>query len=344
MFETQVMARDAKSALTFLKSSIDWIYKLPIDKDAKPVLDRAWTHYSLRLCDASPRVFSEWLLAMREKSLRVHSRHLRFTTTHFDFLLRKLMSHLDVNTEKASTDPKVISKPKEQPKKLTPEKTRSTASVELKRKRTTTNPPVSPPVAVQPQPMEVAQVNTESETVAPVRLVTLRQSKTKKRKRQKKDSGNSAIEETSPPAADNSTPLEPTPLPREVAQKEIDVETASVTTESTWHTLRDSPHAYGVTRVKRAIARILMTDRTCSCIAFKRSQASPDALHELCTRVVETVPEHLLEPTGMYAVGKSEYVTTLLSTLNSLDPVGCRTCSVAIGSGLGIFLWILCGT
>lgn len=342
MFEIQVMARDAKSALTFLKSSIDWIYKLPIDKDAKPVLDRAWTHYSLRLCDASPRVFSEWLLAMREKSLRVQSRHLRFTTTHFDFLLRKLMAYLDVTTETASPDSQVKSKPKEQPKKPSPEKTRSTVSVELKRKRTTTTPPVSRPVASQP--MEVAEVNTESETVAPVRLVTLKQSKTKKRKKQKKDSGDSAIEETSPPAADNSTILEPTPLTKEVAQNETDVETASVATESTWHTLRDSPHAYGVTRVKRAIARILMTDRTCSCIAFKRSLASPDALHALCTRIVETIPEHLLEPTGMYAVGKSEYVTTLLSTLNSLDPVGCKICSIAVGSGLGIFLWILCGT
>lgn len=344
MYSTQEMARDAKSALTFLKSSIDWIYKLPIDKDAKPVLDRAWTHYSLRLCNASPRTFSEWLLAMREKSLRVHSRHLRFTTTHFDFLLRKLMAYLDGTSVKASPDPKVTTKPHEQHKK-TQEKVQS-PGVESKRMGTPQQSPAASKSKSKPKgkgKRKADAMDTDSETVTPPTVDPV-QSKTSKRKKKKKAQVVPETEGTCPPAADDSASEEPTPVIKEVEQTEDVTETSSVTTESTWHTMRDSPHAYGITRAKRAVARILLKDRTCSCQNFTRATVSPEFLHFLCNSVVETIPAHLLEPMGIYAIGRSEYVTTLLSTFNSLDPLGCRICSVAVGSGLGIFLWVLAGT
>lgn len=337
MFCIQEMSRDAKSALVFLKSSIDWIYKLPIDKDAKPVLDRAWTHYALRLCNASPRTFSEWLLAMREKSLRVNSRHLRFTTTHFDFLLRKLMAHLDGTTVKASPDPKVTRKPPEQQTVLTQEKVQS-RGVESKRNKGT---PPKPAASLQTtSKRDASAMDTDSETV----VTNPKQSKTSKRKKKKKAQVEPATEGTCPPAADDSAFEEPTPLIKEAEQK-IDVtETESVATASTWRTFSDDPSIYGISRAKRAIARILIKDRTCSCTNYRRATESPEFLHTLCNSVIETIPTHLLEPMGLYALGRSEYVTTLLSVFNSLDPLGCTVCSVAVGSGLGIFLWILAGT
>lgn len=103
----QEMTTDALRALDFLRqSSTVWIFRLPIDTSAKPVLERAWIHYSLRMANASPQMFVNWLITMRDKNIRVSSnRQIKFTSLHFDFLLKRTLHYVQDKLSPGSAMP-----------------------------------------------------------------------------------------------------------------------------------------------------------------------------------------------------------------------------------------------
>lgn len=92
--------------MNFLKvSTTVWLYKLPIDNRARPYLERAWTHYVYRVGVADPTMFHRWLMSVRERNITTPFGVFRFTISHYDFLLNKLLSFLNLTLTKSNVKP-----------------------------------------------------------------------------------------------------------------------------------------------------------------------------------------------------------------------------------------------
>lgn len=69
---------------------------------ARPYLERAWTHYVFRVGNANPTIFHRWLMSVRDRNLQTPFGIFRFTISHYDFLLAKLLSFLNLTPSKKS--------------------------------------------------------------------------------------------------------------------------------------------------------------------------------------------------------------------------------------------------
>lgn len=344
----QELTYDALRVLEFLKSSTAWINKLPIDKDARPVLERAWTHYCFRTSRATSRVFLEWLIALRDKTFRVRTRQLRFTETHFDFLLRKLMSYTDHCLETLA--PMGVDKPK-QPQQPLPTKKTQPRVVESEKVASTTTPTVaSKPKKTKVKKNKSRKMDVDATPPSPERTTDPPvQSKIQKRKHIRFSSEEDLHAEKlprslSPPRAEeiatevapDSDSVTAVPSRDEEQTKQRDPDALSVMTPSTWRTLRDDPNCYGDQRLRRAIARTYFCGRKCCCSQFTMCTQNPHILHNICDQIASGLNLDLFD---VFQEDRNGFVSAIATNVQNIDALDCRVCNVAVGTGLGIAIW-----
>lgn len=345
---------DATASVNFLKiSSMQWLPKLKASASLRATLERAWVRYALRGGHPSPRTFLEWITLMRDKSVRSGSETFTFTIEHFDHLLRYLVDHLTKSSERivpAITVPK--SKPKTVP---TPSVEKSVERISKPKQR-----------KVHPAPKRKAEEVLGSQ---PKKDLPSKSSQRAKRVKATKPVGErfaekrAIIHDPNRSVSDfvSNSPqvcVAPGTLPRDrtspvrastppvvideteyrdfVAEKSANEDDESV---STFATLRDAD-IERTKRIKRAIVRMLVCGRKCSCQFYKDAVANTenDHLSRVCLEYSQALPD----PTPYFGdgfAGKTGFLTGGLSLAQNLIP--CNICAIAVGTGVPTFVWIL---